>query len=208
MPKICPRHAQDMTTRKTVLTKRLPDKMSKTVLTKRLPDKTSKAVLTKRLPDKTSKLVHLKKMSHQMVLTKRLPDKMSKLVLTKCPPDKTSKAVLTKCLPDKMSADRMWHLYDMISKTMANSSAHHDTFVLGKHNWTIQNDQKQCHDVKGQIGVGEYNIGLKLSGCEQGLKSDEDIGEFTCDNGQCVSMRKRCDQFPEEGCYILNCMKG
>ena len=39
MPKICP--AQDMTTRKTVLTKHLPDKTSKPVLTKCLPDKTS-----------------------------------------------------------------------------------------------------------------------------------------------------------------------
>ena len=80
MPEICSRYAQDMTTRKTVL--------------------------TKRLPDKTSKPVHLKKMSHKSVLTKRLPDKTSKLVLTKRLPDKTSKAVLTKCLPDKTSADR------------------------------------------------------------------------------------------------------
>ena len=79
MPKICSRYAQDMTTRKTVL--------------------------TKRLPDKTSKPVRLKKMSHKSVLTKRLPDKTSKLVLTKRLPDKTSKAVLTKCLPDKTSAD-------------------------------------------------------------------------------------------------------
>ena len=43
MPKICPRYARDMTTRKRVLTKRLPDEMSKPVLTKCLPDKTSKA---------------------------------------------------------------------------------------------------------------------------------------------------------------------
>ena len=53
-----------MTTPKTFLKKRLPDKTSKPVLTKRLrqvcPDKTSKTVLTKRLPDKTS------------ILTKRL----------------------------------------------------------------------------------------------------------------------------------------
>ena len=64
MSKICPRYAQDMTTDKTVL--------------------------TKRLPDKTSKPVRLKKMSHKSVLTKRLPDKTSKAVLTKCLPDKTS----------------------------------------------------------------------------------------------------------------------
>ena len=67
---------------------------------------TRKTVLTKRLPDKTSKPVRLKKMSHKSVLTKRLPDKTSKLVLTKRLPDKTSKAVLTKCLPDKTSADQ------------------------------------------------------------------------------------------------------
>ena len=85
MPKICSRYAQDMTTRKTIL--------------------------TKRLPDKTSKPVCLKKMSHKSVLTKCLPDKTSKLVLTKRLPDKTSKAVLTKCLPDKASADP----YDMPS---------------------------------------------------------------------------------------------
>merc|ERR1712102_218927 len=80
MSQICPRYAKDMTTCKTVL--------------------------TKRLPDKTSKPVRLKKMSHKSVLTKRLPDKTSKLVLTKRLPDKTSKVVLTKCLPDKTSADR------------------------------------------------------------------------------------------------------
>ena len=62
---------------------------------------------------------------------------------------------------------------------------------------------------------GDYKIELKLSGCEQGLKSNKDNGEFTCDDGQCVSMRKRCDQFPdcvdgsdELGCHILNLMKG
>ena len=84
MLKICPRYAQEMTT--------------------------CKMVLTKRLPDKTSKLVRLKKMSHKSVLTKCLPDKTSKLVLTKRLPDKTSKAVLTKCLPDKTSADQAQNL--------------------------------------------------------------------------------------------------
>ena len=64
---------------------------------------TCKTVLTKRLPDKTSKLVRLKKMLHKSVLTKRLTDKTSKLVLTKRLPDKMSKAILTKRLPDKTS---------------------------------------------------------------------------------------------------------
>ena len=68
---------------------------------------TRKTVLTKRLPDKTSKPVRLKKMSRKSVLTKRLSDRTSKPVLTKRLPDKTSKAVLTKRLPDKTSADRL-----------------------------------------------------------------------------------------------------
>ena len=59
---------------------------------------TRKTVLTKRLPDKTSKLVRLKKMSHKSVLTKCLPDKTSKAILTKRLPDNASNAVLTKRL--------------------------------------------------------------------------------------------------------------
>ena len=84
---------------------------------------TRKTVLTKRLPDKTSKPVRLKKKSHKSVLTKCLPDKTSKLFLTKRLPDKTSKAVLTKCLPDKTSADHFYtasKLYMLISSSEYN----------------------------------------------------------------------------------------
>ena len=115
-----------------------------------------------------------------------------------------------------------WNLYDLTSKTKATSSTNHASYVLGKHTWTIQNDHKQCHDENSQGGSIEYRTELKLSGCKQGLKPSSDGvwvptngGEFTCNDGQCVSMRKRCDQLQdcddgsdEEGCNILSLMKG
>ena len=114
-----------------------------------------------------------------------------------------------------------WHIYDLTSDVTATSSADHDTFVLGKRNWTIQNDHKQCQDSNGQGAVGEFKTELKLTGCKQGVKSykgawlSTDDGEFTCNDGQCVSMRKRCDRLSdcddrsdEENCNLVNLMKG
>ena len=114
-----------------------------------------------------------------------------------------------------------WHISDLTSDVTATSSADHDTFVLGKRNWTIQNDHKQCQDSNGQGAVSEYKTELKLTGCKQGIKSykgtwlSTDDGEFTCNDGQCVSMRKRCDRLSdcddrsdEENCNLVNLMKG
>ena len=48
-----------------------------------------------------------------------------------------------------------------------------------------------------------------------GQEYEEEYGEFTCNNGQCVSMTKRCDQLPdcddgsdEEGCQLFSLAKG
>ena len=71
----------------------------------------------------------------------------------------------------------------------------HATFALGKHNWTIQGD-------KGCSSGESYVREMKLSGCE--------YGNFTCSDGECVSMDERCNQLPdckdksdESNCKIL-----
>ena len=56
------------------------------------------------------------------------------------------------------------------------------SFLLGKHSWTIENDTYVC-------GQGnQYTIDLKLTGCKE--------DEFTCSDGQCIKMEKRCDNLP------------
>ena len=63
---------------------------------------------------------------------------------------------------------------------------------------------------------------MKLSGCNQGFTFDyggnillTDDGEFTCDDGQCISMKYRCDQLPhckdksdEKRCNLLTLTEG
>ena len=71
------------------------------------------------------------------------------------------------------------------------------SYVLGKHEWTISSDTFEC-------GKGEsYTTELKLTGCKED-------GEFTCDDGQCVTMEERCNQVPdcrdksdEMGCRLI-----
>ena len=89
----------------------------------------------------------------------------------------------------------MWMLDVIGSNMTAMSSASFASFILGKHNWTIQGDVA--------CSSGEsYITELKLSGCEE--------KEFSCNNGQCVNIDLRCNQLPdcrddsdEENCNIL-----
>ena len=90
----------------------------------------------------------------------------------------------------------IWVMTDAQSSVIGSSRAPLDTFTLGRHNWTIKGD-KGC-----SIDGAEYTIELKMSGCQE--------GNFTCDDGQCVSMDQRCNQIPdcrdktdEENCEIL-----
>ena len=74
-------------------------------------------------------------------------------------------------------------------------------FMLGKQIWKVEGDSKKCQDGR------PYNITLKLTGCKE--------GEFTCDDGQCIEMERRCDQVTgkepncrdksdENGCQLIN----
>ena len=58
------------------------------------------------------------------------------------------------------------------------------SYLLGKHNWTISNDDYECNEGK------PYTTMLKLTGCNP-------EGEFTCNDGQCIKMEERCDQVPD-----------
>ena len=82
----------------------------------------------------------------------------------------------------------------------AVSRASSSSYALGKHEWTISNDTFKC-------GKGKpYTTMLKLTGCAE--------DEFTCDDGQCIKMERRCDQVTgmepncrdrsdEKGCKLI-----
>ena len=74
-----------------------------------------------------------------------------------------------------------WVLTDAKSNVTAVSRATKLSYLLGKHKWTISNDDYECNEGK------PYTTMLKLTGCKE-------EGEFTCDDGQCIEMKRRCDQ--------------
>ena len=74
-----------------------------------------------------------------------------------------------------------WTISVNLERTIATTAAVESSFLLGRQNWHIVSDSPECHE--GQ----SYSTQLKMSGCN----SD---GEFTCDDGQCVTMEQRCDQ--------------
>ena len=65
----------------------------------------------------------------------------------------------------------------------AASRATETSYVLGKHMWTVTGDVYDCH--KGP----STTVYMKLTGCNP-------EGEFTCNDGQCVTMEQRCNQIP------------
>ena len=78
---------------------------------------------------------------------------------------------------------KLWLITNAVSSVKAESMATKLSYVLGKHEWTVTDDVSSCSD--GQT----YKTLLKLSGCNPD-------GEFTCNNGQCVTMEQRCNQIP------------
>ena len=90
---------------------------------------------------------------------------------------------------------------DLTLNMTARSWASQNSFVLGKHNWTVSGDRYKCS--KGK----EYTLEMKLTGCSS--------TQFTCDDGQCVNMEQRCNQVTdcedksdEFNCKILALERG
>ena len=65
--------------------------------------------------------------------------------------------------------EKKWILKDVPSNTSAISLSRHSTYVLGKHNWTVGNDNLRCHDEKGEErdnkngGYGRIQLWMLLS---------------------------------------------
>ena len=98
-------------------------------------------------------------------------------------------------------SDNKWVLSMYGQNTTAQSKASKRSFLLGKHSWTVEGDNFNCNEGK------PYTTQLKLTGCKE--------GEFTCSDGQCIPMERRCDQLPdcrdesdEQECKLLVLKKG
>jgi hypothetical protein len=84
-----------------------------------------------------------------------------------------------------------WILVDALSGLTGVSDSPKESYVLGKHQWRMSIN-----------GLYSHTTHLKLTGCQE--------TEFTCDDGQCVTMEERCDQLmncrdksDENGCQLL-----
>ena len=93
-----------------------------------------------------------------------------------------------------------WTLLDN-PRIFATSNASYGTFLMGKHYWKFYGDH--CFE------DGEKHP-VFFTACKEGSKNGDD-SEYTCDDGLCVSMKKRCDgRFDcedlsdEEGCEKAN----
>jgi hypothetical protein len=92
-----------------------------------------------------------------------------------------------------------WVLTDASVGVTGESEATKLSYLLGKHWWTIRDDTL-CNKTMQEKLTGfnvttgqyiyntfhSYTTQLKLTGCSD--------GEFTCDDGQCITMAERCDQ--------------
>ena len=88
-----------------------------------------------------------------------------------------------------------WMIKINLKNTTALTSADETSFTLGRHEWTIVGGA--CY--KSKLHTRQ----LKMSACSP-------RGEFTCEDGQCVTMEQRCDQIAncndksdERNCQLL-----
>ena len=70
---------------------------------------------------------------------------------------------------------------------LATIDAPADSLLLGPHHWTVFNDSRSCQADSGNSNTGNsYTVKLSLTSC---ISSNE----FTCGDGTCISLEKKCD---------------
>ena len=92
-----------------------------------------------------------------------------------------------------------WQMESVIYPTItATSEASFHTLSLGVYTWTVSNDI-ECQK-------GSVKLTISLSSCKKGRLEDDIYyaadGEFTCHDGLCVDLDKRCDGTPD--CQVQN----
>ena len=65
-------------------------------------------------------------------------------------------------------------------RTVGRADTGFDSLMLGRTSWMIESDSPACNNRR------PYSATLKLSGCGE--------EEFTCSDGQCINIARRCDQ--------------
>ena len=85
-----------------------------------------------------------------------------------------------------------WEMKHIGSNIAATSRTDYESHALGRHTWSITGDT--C-----KAGQKSYLVDLKLTLCSE--------AEFTCRDGDCVTMDQRCDQIPncKDGSDEIGC---
>ena len=67
----------------------------------------------------------------------------------------------------------------------AFSWSERQTYVLGLHSWTVTSDHRTCHPADGSPVTTQW----MFSACKD--------GQYTCNDGHCISMEQRCNQLTD-----------
>ena len=120
--------------------------------------------------------------------------------------DETSKLLYVGITSSQISFNYSANLWELgvvgkKERTVGRAETGLDSLLLGRTHWLVETDTPACNNGK------PYGATLKLSGCGE--------EEFTCSDGQCININRRCDQIvhcrdrsDEEDCRLIVLEKG